>query len=347
MSTLLAQLAPQRSTQYAELAGHLAPYELALSPAGPKFRAITPLELAGQPYLKLELAEPLAPAELADLGGLATLGGIFDCVQRFGDAEGPWLRPRETGFTFALPYDLVVTRRYRGKTNELFTHFLCNVARFSSAFAGRPWRELRVCDPLAGGGTTVFMALALGAHAAGVEHSEQDVTTSAAFLRDYLRQEGIGCELREERFKGLGRRWSFQIGKRRAGLPEPQQCILALGDTAQAAALLPGFRPHLLVADLPYGVQHEGQLTRLLSSALPAWASMLLPGGVLALAWDATRFGREQMVGQVAAVPGLVVLTHPPYDALAHRVDRVIRRRDVVLAIRSFTPREAPTASGS
>ena len=334
MSTLLAQIAPQRSAQYAELASHLAPHELALSPAGAKLRAITPLELAGQPYLKLDLSEPLAPAELRELGGLATLGGVFDCVDRFGGEEGPWLRPRETGFAFALPYDLVVTRRYRGKTNELFTHFLCNVARFSSAFAAKPWRDLRVCDPLAGGGTTLFMALVLGAQAAGVEHDDQDVTTTAAFLRDYLRQAGIACELREERFKGLGRRWSFAIGRQRAGNLEPQQCILALGDTAQSAALLPGFRPHLVVTDLPYGVQHEGQVPRLLATALPVWASMLPPGGVLALAWDATRFSRERMIDQMATVPGLAVLSQPPYDALAHRVDRVIKRRDVLVARR-------------
>ena len=53
-------------------------------------------------------------------------------------AQRPLLRPIETGFTPALSRDLMMARRYRGKTNELFTHFLCNVARFSSAVAQRP-----------------------------------------------------------------------------------------------------------------------------------------------------------------------------------------------------------------
>ena len=135
--------------------------------------------------------------------------------------------------------------------------------------------------------------------------------------------------MQPERLKKLGLRWTFAIGKK-----ESRQCLLVNGDTLQAPALLPGFKPHLIVADLPYGIQHQGQLTALLSSALPGWVSMLRPGGTLTLAWDATRFPRATMVESVSALAELAVYNTPPYDQLAHGVDRVIKARDVLVARR-------------
>ena len=55
---------------------------------------------------------------------------------------------------------------------------------------GQPWSTLRVLDPLAGGGTTLFVALVLGADALGVEQSARDVASTASFLQRYLGGEG-------------------------------------------------------------------------------------------------------------------------------------------------------------
>ena len=90
----------------------------------------------------------------------------------------------------------MTTRRYRGKTNEIFTHFLCNVARFSSEYATQPWSALRVLDPLAGGGTTLFVALTLGADVAGIEQNRDDVKSTVAFLQQYTREARIPCSLK-------------------------------------------------------------------------------------------------------------------------------------------------------
>ena len=59
MSVLIAQIAPQRSTQYAALASALAPQELLLSPVGALVRALEPLCLGGQDYLRAELEADL------------------------------------------------------------------------------------------------------------------------------------------------------------------------------------------------------------------------------------------------------------------------------------------------
>lgn len=329
MPTLVAQIVPQRSTQYAALADALAPHELRLSAIGPLLAGITPARLGGQDYLRLDLTAMPDARQMQALGALAMTSAFFELRDQIGTDDGPWLRPLDTGFEPAFPADMVMARRYRGKTNELFTRFLLNIARHSSAFAAEPWRELRVFDPLAGGGTTLFSALALGAHVAGVEKSAQDMQTTAAFIQQYTREEGIACKAREERLKKVGRRWWFELGK-----ADPRRCLLAQGDTLQSAELLAGFKkPHLIVGDLPYSIQHHGELEALLRQALPVWASLLMPGGAMALAWDATRFPREDMLAlaQQALPAPCVALNAPPYDALAHRVDRVIKRRDVLV----------------
>ena len=327
--TLLAQIAPQRSTQYAQLASALAPAELFLSPLGQSIIHMEEIELGGQAYLKLEMETPPDENGLRELGMLSLTSAHFEYFDHIGDQPGPLLRPLETGFEPFVPLEIAVTRRYRGKTNEMFTAFMCNLARYSSDFAYRPWDTLRLCDPLAGGGTTLLTGLALGADVVGVEQNAQDVQTTIAFVRDYAREEGIACKVKDERLsKVVGQRWWITLGK------DPvRQFVFAKGETKLTDKLISGFKnPHLIVTDLPYGIQHHGQLVDLLTDALPVWESVLLEGGALVFAWDSTRFSRHDMIEVVKSVSGLKVLNNAPYDQLAHRVDRVIKERDVIVA---------------
>lgn len=328
MPTLLAQIAPQRSTQYAELATELAPHELRLSALDKQIESIEPFMLGRQPYLKLEISGDLNEALRRELGGLAMSSAFFWYYDQLGEVEGPLLKPIETPFEPMFPPDLMAMRRYKGKTSELFTHFLCNVGRYSSAFAQQDWTKLRIFDPLMGGGTTLFTGLVLGAEVIGIEENEQVVESTAAFLKQYVREEGIRCKISEERLKGLGKRWWFTMGKE-----IERRCVLVRGDTTQADLLLKGFKkPHLIVADLPYGVQHFGKFAETLVAALPVWQKVLEPGGTITLSWESTRFPRNKIVNMIHSVPALVVLDEPPYNQLTHRVDRVIKQRDVVVA---------------
>lgn len=336
MTTLLAQIAPQRSTQYADLAQAMAIPELQLSPLGKQATNYTHVTLGGQAYIQFDLPQTPDIAMLRELQMLAMTSAFFQRYDRLGEVEGPLLRPLEGEWQPALSPDLVATRRYRGKTNELFTHFLCNIARASSAFAGQPWSNLTLMDPLMGGGTTLFVALMLGAQkVGGVDSDTDDVRSTATFLQQYLQNERISHRMQPERLKGLGLRWHCTIGKKNDERPL-QECIIANGDTQQTPQLLPGFKPHLIVADLPYGVHHQGKLTDLLTEALPVWLSTLRQGGVIVLAWDATRFSRGEMTTQLQqllanATSSATVLDAAPYDQLSHGVDRVIKQRDVVV----------------
>src|ERR1700710_1529088 len=122
MSLLLAaQIAPQRSTQYSNLAGDLAAAELAASPLGRRAREIAMRRIAGQDYVTFEVeAENLSDDDRVLLASLATLGNIFELYDGLGDIEGPLLRPVAVDYPYVLSPDIAAVRRYKGKTNELF-----------------------------------------------------------------------------------------------------------------------------------------------------------------------------------------------------------------------------------
>ena len=303
---------------------------MTLSPIGKRITNMAPVQLGGQAYLQMELNGAPEPHEINKLGARAMTSAFFEFHASIGEVRGPFLKPIETSFQPAFPEALVTTRRYRGKTNELFTHFLCNIAHFSSAFAQEPWHSLRLFDPLMGGGTTLLVGLMLGADVAGVEKNRDDVESTVSFIGQYMREQALACSLKEEKLKNTGKRWSFTLGD---GF---KQCVLAGGDTALSAKLLAGLKKqHLIVTDLPYGIQHavaggnRGELHDLLTQALPVWQSLLLPGGVIVFSWESTRFPREEMMAVVQQVSGLRVLNDAPYNQLVHRVDRVIKQRDV------------------
>jgi tRNA G10 N-methylase Trm11 len=203
------------------------------------------------------------------------------------------------------------------------------MAKYASDFHSTDWSALDVVDPLCGGGTTLFAALSLGADVAGIDMDRTDIETTATFISQYCRENRIALSSKEERLRKLNaRRWHFQLGK-----DDVRRCLLVHGDARGSKDLLVGFgRPHLIVTDLPYGIQHNTPLRGLLSDCLPIWAELLAPGGALAFSWDATRFNREEMVELVAAAAPLAVVDRPPYDRLVHRVDRVIKRRDAIVA---------------
>jgi tRNA G10 N-methylase Trm11 len=91
---------------------------------------------------------------------------------------------------------------------------------------------------------------------------------------------------------------------------------------------------HAIAGDLPYGIQHFGEISGMLSKALPVWERMLLPGGTLALAWNATRIERTAIADLVERHSQLRVRDDPPYTQFVHTVDRVIKKRDVLVAVK-------------
>src|SRR5260370_7088788 len=98
---------------------------------------------------------------------------------------GPLLRPLEACFAPFVPLEMAEIRRYKGKTNEIFTHVLLNIAIFAGAYSGQFTERLRVLDPLAGGGTTPFLALPACYNAFGIDHARRVLSPPASFLNPY------------------------------------------------------------------------------------------------------------------------------------------------------------------
>lgn len=336
---LALKITPQRSTQYANMAEVLASPELLASPLGEIIAGIELAHLAGQEYVLVELShEGEEAALLSELAAiLPRLGAVSEGYEYFtslSGVDGPLLRPVEPRFVPFVPLEMAEVRRYKGKTNELFTRVLLNMAIFAGAYREQFAGRLRILDPLAGGGTTLFLALAAGYDAFGIEQNRQDVETTEVFVRQYFHSEHIAYKELDERGRKAGRRYQFAVGPK----GEAHHLVLVHGETAQAFQHLQevpgGPHVHAIIGDLPYGIQHFGELVDLLNQALPAWEHLLLPGGTLALAWNATRIERSSLVKLVKSRTKLYTRDDVPYTQLEHTVDRVIKKRDVLIAVK-------------
>jgi hypothetical protein len=333
---LALKITPQRSTQYAHLTASLAVPELLASPLHAVIREVQSVTLAGQSYLLITIDEACLSAAATGniLYRLGTISEVYEYFEHIGDVPGPLLRPVEPQFTPFVPLEMAEIRRYKGKTNEIFTRVLLNVALFAGNYAACSTQRLRILDPLAGGGTMLFVALACGYDAFGIELERQDVETTAIFVRQYLKGEHFHFKEIDERGRKAGRRYQFEIGPK----GDTRHLVLTHGDCRAANLhmrdIAGGPHVHAIVSDLPYGIQHFGEISNLLGQSLPVWEEMLLPGGTIALAWNATRIKRAEMVELIQKHTQLLIHNDPPYTQFEHIVDRVIKKRDIVIAVK-------------
>ena len=115
MPKLASQIAPQRSTQYAQLASQLAAPELQLSPLGSHIQHVEPTPLGGQEYLLLDLDQPLDDALLHELGTLAMTSAhdwwTWPAAMASGHGQWPW--PMASGHgNGQWPWPLAIARSH-------------------------------------------------------------------------------------------------------------------------------------------------------------------------------------------------------------------------------------------
>ena len=259
--------------------------------------------------------------------------------------QGEALSPLERTHPAYVGEDLAALLKYKGKTNEMFTDMLLNVALASSAFAREHAEPLSVLDPLCGRGTTLFLALRRGWHAAGIEQDKGDIKELNDYLTRYLEYHRMKHKKTESaltvRGKLGGRQWRYEL----ADTPEHYKAgdtrsLRALqGDTRDADVLYGTNAFHLLVADLPYGVQHaptDGRraqpIEALMRAALPAWRAALKPGGAAVLSFNTFVTPRAKVSGWLEEA-GFEVLIGGAYDGMAHWVEQAVNR-DVAVAVK-------------
>jgi len=122
----------------------------------------TPLEnvqhevIGGVPYVLFNRATPINDDELILLSRLSFTYAIFEIT------SSDLLKPMAINPDHFLNQELSTILKYSGKTNELFTRLMLNIAVFHLK---NTHESLNILDPLAGKGTTLFEALMQGHNA--------------------------------------------------------------------------------------------------------------------------------------------------------------------------------------
>jgi hypothetical protein len=293
--------------------------------------------LAGTPFLMLT-CDALGQDEWAYLARHSSLSLA-------AERDGDWLRPLRLDRPAYLPPDLAQVLKYKGKTNADFTQLMLNCARSASAWAlsGEP---LTVLDPLCGRGTTVFCALTAGDNAIGLEADDKALHEADTYLERYLQYHRLkhsrqqrsitlrrGGALRETRYTLADSAEHYRQG-------QTIQCRWICGDTAQADEAAGHHGCHLIVGDLPYGVQHApqdgrgiGSLAGLLQRALPAYHRALATGGALALSFNTHTLPRDSVVRAMRDA-GFAPMEEAPFQDFEHWVEQAVNR-DMVIAVKA------------
>ena len=343
---------PGHNRVYYDQADKLALAELKL--AALRFQQtcsdIKVLDLEGVGYLHFSVPMALGAEEVAIVSRLSFIYALF---QMAGEEQDPLLRPQALLKPEYLDPKLSILLKYSGKTNELFTRMMINVALLSSAFTAAD--RIQLLDPVAGKGTTLFEGAIYGYDVTGVEIERQFVHEAFIYFKKFLELEKYKHAItRNQMYAGENGKDAyiqlFEYARTKEEFKEEaDRKVLALiaGNALHTGRFFKKERFHLIVGDLPYGVSH-GNVTRkkhasptrnpleLIQECLADWHKVLKVGGVLVLAWNTFVLPRQDLVKAVET-KGFKVLKSSPYDEFTHRVDQSIKR-DILVARKEAEP---------
>ena len=290
--------------------------------------------LGGTDFLTFECRE-LSEHELSRLSSHSS--AVF-----FAEKKGEMLRPLSVPGMDYLEEDLPEILKYKGKTSVPFTRLMLNIALARTAFAVTS--PLTVLDPLCGKGTGCFCALQAGLNALGLDVDAKAVREASDYFARYLKLHFLKHSTRTlSETSGKTSlpvtEFIFADTKEHYQQGETRFLRLACGDTAMAPVLSRHIPVHVIIADLPYGIQHAPQFgskpesfRQLLSRALPRWKDALLPGGAVALSFNTLTFPTRQVL-EIVRSAGLTPCEGGLFNQLRHEVEQAVVR-DVVFAVK-------------
>ena len=324
-------LYPHANVRYRQSLLQLAVQELAmtLSALGREAEVI-PKEMGGATFLTFEAAK-LTERDMRMLSQLASIYMLFAM-------EDGKLTPLARTHPNYIGEDLPALLKYKGKTNEMFTDTMLTMALAASAFMPVHDSQLVVCDPMAGRGTTLMLALRRGYHGVGIEIGKTDVKEAADYMTRYLEFHRIKYKRTDSALTVRGQvggrenKFVFSDSAEQFKDGDTRTLRLICGDTREAAALLKPNSVHLMVTDAPYGVQkgtagRQDSIGGTIAAALPGWFSVLKSGGVLAMSFNTHVTKRDGLVRLFEKAGFEIVQT----ANLEHWVEQAISR-DVILA---------------
>ena len=250
------------------------------------------------------------------------------------------LVPLERDVQTFLPDDLPHVLKYKGKTNADFTYMMLHCAKAASSFASVQ-EPLRVFDPMCGKATTLFCALCEGYDAVGMDMDHKALQEADSYLERSLKMHRIKHK-RSQQSRTVGggsvKSVTYQAAANAQAMRGGETLSLELmqADAVKCAEILKAGSVHLIVSDLPYGVQHapkEGggmsSLTKLVRRVAPGCMRVLQSGGALAFSFNLNTLRRTD-VEDALREAGLEPL-EGPYADFSHWVEQAVDR-DVVVA---------------
>ena len=324
-------LYPHANVRYRQSLLQLAAQELAMTlTALGREAEVTPKEMGGATFLTFEAAK-LTERDMRMLSQLASVYMLFSM-------EDGRLTPIARTHPNYVGEDLPALLKYKGKTNEMFTDTMLTMALAASAFIPVHDSQLVVCDPMAGRGTTLMLALRRGYHGVGIEIGKADVKEAADYMTRYLEFHRIKYKRTDSALTVRGQvggrenKFVFSDSAEHFKDGDTRTLRLICGDTREAEALLKPNSVHLMVTDAPYGVQkgtagRQDSIGGTIAAALPGWFDVLKSGGVLAMSFNTHVTRREGLVRLFEKAGFEIVQT----ANLEHWVEQAISR-DVILA---------------
>jgi len=327
------QLTPHANIRYREAQVKLGQAELQCLLTG--LQLSCPVEstvIGGVTFLTFE-AEELTPAQLSALSRHSA--ALMIC-----EKQGNLLRPLEKVDHNYLTEDLPEVLKYKGKTSAVFTRMMLNCAHAASDFFGAD-EPLTVLDPMCGKGTTCFVALQQGMNAAGVDVDRRDLKEAADYFERHLQFHRLKHKLdqnsRTVRKKAIPAAvYTIADTKEHFRDGDTRSLSLFLADTGLTGELMKKQPAHLIISDLPYGVQHAPQegrrtesFTQLMGRVLPAWHTALRPGGAIALSFNTLTLKKADLARMLTDA-GFTPLTEAPYDDFQHFVETAVTRDFIV-----------------
>lgn len=292
--------------------------------------------IEGLRYLHLRTAEVLSEADIELLSRLSFVFALFRL--RKVDEQQVLVPMRRSQYE-SIDGKISTIQKYAGKTNELFTRMMLNVALLSSDFSYE--NAITILDPVAGRGTTLFEAAVYGFDAYGIEIMPKSVHETAVFFKKFLENERLKHTAVQRQVSGGSKKEAVLMKEFKYNTTQSRRLGLVEGNTQEASKYFKANTFNLIVGDLPYGVAHGNNpqkkgksITRnpseLLQACVADWHKVLMQGGVVVVAWNSFLVSREKL-SEVFVKNGFQVLTDSPYDEFEHMVDQSIKR-DIVVA---------------
>ena len=249
-------------------------------------KTVTYKKIGAMEFLEVESDED----QLSALSQLSFVYGIFEY-------QNEQLIPLAIEPAFNLHEDFVFGAKFKGKTNELLTQLLINVGLHSIEY--KNIADVKLLDPMCGRATTLLWGMRYGMKTKGIE---QDAKALADIRLNVKKWSKIHRQKHQfkDGFVG-GKSTKGNNGKFIEFEANDTSMRVITGDSTEAATLLKNERFHLIVTDLPYGVQHfTTNQTRnpiaVLQGCAKDWIESLKPGGVMVLAFNRNIPRRKELI---------------------------------------------------